>query len=105
MHFPTGLNLLWGSLRKCPGIVERLQGAAPVKGWRKIKDLRKGLKSIFRATSQQVFKGKNEHRKKTICKAILAAGKDVGSKVHGTGGAPACNSRRRKADIGTYRGA
>src|SRR5215210_8946332 len=51
VHFPTDLNLLWDSLRKCLDMIEQLLEIAPVKGWRKIKNLRKSLKSLFRATS------------------------------------------------------
>ena len=66
---------------------ERLQAITPVKGWRKIKHIRKTLKSQFRRTSHQVFKGKTEHLKKQSvqqylqlaealqrrCEALLAA--------------------------------
>lgn len=71
VHFPTDLNLLWDSLRKSLDMIEQLQDITPLKGWRKIKSIRKMLKSLFRATSQQVFKGKNEHQKKTYVKQYL----------------------------------
>ena len=71
VHFPTDLNLLWDSIRKCLDMVEKLQTIGFVKGWRKIKNLRKMLKSLFRATSQQVFKGKNEQKKKQLVKQYL----------------------------------
>ena len=87
VHFPTDLNLLWDSCRKCLDTVVRLQAITPVKGWRKIKHIRKTLKSQFRRTSHQVFKGKTEHLKKQSvqqylqlaealqrrCEALLAA--------------------------------
>jgi transposase, IS5 family len=71
VHFPTDLNLLWDSLRKCLDMVEKLQELTSLKGWRKIKNIRKMLKSLFRATSQKVFKGKDEHQKKQYVKQYL----------------------------------
>lgn len=71
VHFPTDLNLLWDSLRKCLDMIEKLQAITSLKGWRKIKNIRKTLKSLFRATSQQVFKGKDEHKKKQLVQQYL----------------------------------
>ncbi len=71
VHFPTDLNLLWDSLRKCLDMIEKLQDITSLKGWRKIKNIRKMLKSLFRATSQKVFRGKDEHQKKSYVKQYL----------------------------------
>jgi IS5 family transposase len=71
VHFPTDLNLLWDSLRKCLDTIEKLQELTPLPGWRKIKRMRTMLKSLFRATSQHVFKGKDEHKKKQYVKEYL----------------------------------
>ena len=71
VHFPTDLNLLWDSSRKCLDTIEKLQAITPVTGWRKIKHIRKTLKSQFRSTSQQVFKGKIEQAKKQSVKQYL----------------------------------
>src|SRR4028118_1596644 len=71
VHFPTDLHLLWDSLRKCLDTIGKLQEITPLKGWRKIKNVRKVLKSRFRSTSHQVFKGKNEHQKKQYIKQYL----------------------------------
>ena len=71
VHFPTDLNLLWDSSRKCLDMIEKLQKEVPLEGWRKIKYIRKTIKSIFRATSQQVFKGKKEELKKQSVKIYL----------------------------------
>src|SRR6266542_2591232 len=67
IHFPTDLNLLHDSLRKCLDIIEKLKkqtnlpaGRQGLTGWRKIKHIRKTIKSTFRATSHQVFKGKKD---------------------------------------------
>ena len=71
VHFPTDLNLLWDSLRKCLDMIEQLKALTSLQGWRKIKNIRKMLKSLFRATSQKVFKGKDEHQKKQFVKQYL----------------------------------
>jgi hypothetical protein len=71
VHFPTDLNLLWDSSRKCMDIIAKLQKEINLPGWRKIKYIRKTIKSIFRATSHQVFKGKNEATKKQSVKIYL----------------------------------
>ena len=71
VHFPTDLNLLWDSLRKCLDTIEKLQVLTAVKGWRKIKYIRKTLKSQFRRTSHQVFKGKSEQVKKQSVQQYL----------------------------------
>ena len=71
VHFPTDLNLLWDSMRKCLDMIETLQEITFIKGWRKIKNFRKILKSLFRTTSQHVFKGKDEHQKKQYIKQYL----------------------------------
>jgi len=52
-------------------MIEKLQKEVPLEGWRKIKYIRKTIKSIFRATSQQVFKGKKEELKKQSVKIYL----------------------------------
>jgi IS5 family transposase len=71
VHFPTDLNLLWDSSRKCLDMIERLHAITQLKGWRKIKHIRKILKSQFRRTSHQVFKGKVEQAKKQSVKQYL----------------------------------
>ena len=63
--------MLWDSLRKCLDTIEKLQALTPVKGWRKIKYIRKTLKSQFRRTSHQVFKGKSEQAKKQSVQQYL----------------------------------
>jgi hypothetical protein len=71
VHFPTDLNLLWDSSRKCLDTVEALQEETSLMGWRKIKHIRKTVKSKFRSASQQVFAGKNEKQKKEAVKEYL----------------------------------
>jgi hypothetical protein len=71
VHFPTDLNLMWDSVRKCLDMVAKLRERHPVKGMRKIKYIRKEFKSLFRSTSQQVFKGRNEEKKKQAVSIYL----------------------------------
>ena len=71
IHFPTDLNLLWDSSRKCLKVIESLLRLTSLKGWRKIKHIYRTLKSQFRKTSHQVFKGKNEVQKKQSLKEYL----------------------------------
>ena len=52
-----------------------------MEGWRKIKSIRKTLKSQFRATSQKVFKGRDEHQKKQSVKEYLSQAKRLEAKV------------------------
>jgi IS5 family transposase len=79
VHFPTDLNLMWDSARKCLDRVEKLRERAPVKGMRKIKYIRKEFKSLFRSTSRQVFKGRTEEKKKQAVSTYL----DKARELHG----------------------
>ncbi len=81
VHFPTDLNLLWDSGRKCLDMVEDLLELAHIKGWRKIKNIHKTFKSQYRATSQKVFKGRDEHQKKQFVKEYLRQAKNLVEKV------------------------
>lgn len=73
VHFPTDLNLLYDSLRKTLCCIEKIITVNPVifKGWRKIKSIKKETKSIFRACSWQVFKGRKEDVKRYHVKRYL----------------------------------
>jgi hypothetical protein len=74
VHFPTDLNLLWDSIRKCLDMLEKLERVSgKMGGWRKIKYWRSNCKSLFRSASQHVFKGRNEKQKIESVKLYLAA--------------------------------
>ena len=81
VHFPTDLNLLWDSVRKCLDMMEDLREIANVKGWRKIKNIRKTLKSQFRATSQKVFKGRDDYQKKQSVREYLQRARLLEEKI------------------------
>lgn len=73
VHFPTDLNLLWDSLRKCLDMMEKLRSISNLTGWRKIKDLYRKTKSLFRKASQHVFRGggKNEKQRRQSVQEYL----------------------------------
>jgi hypothetical protein len=71
VHFSTDINLLWDSTRKGLDMIELLNGLVQVPGWRKVKSIRKDFKSLFRYTSQIVFRGKDEKKKKEAVKEYL----------------------------------
>ena len=62
---------MWDALRKGLDMVAKLKAETNLKEWRKIKSIRKNVKSLFRSTSQQVFRGKNEKQKKQTVQAYL----------------------------------
>lgn len=73
VHFPTDLNLLYDSLRKTLSCIEKKASTHSeiFKGWRKIKSIKKETKSIYRACSWQVFKGRKEDVKRHMVKKYL----------------------------------
>jgi hypothetical protein len=77
VHFPTDLNLLWDALRKGLDTVEKLTQETKLDGWRKIKLLYRNTKSIFRKTSQQVFRGKKEKQKRQVVQQYLHEAKKL----------------------------
>jgi len=80
VHFPTDLNLLWDSVRKCFDMVKELRKQTNLKGWRKIKHLRSDFKSQYRKTAQQVFKGKKEALKKQSVKQYLSQANNLSAR-------------------------
>jgi IS5 family transposase len=56
-HFPTDMNLLWDSARKCIDIAEWFREKENISGWRKSKAWKREIKSIFRASSKASSSG------------------------------------------------
>jgi IS5 family transposase len=83
VHFPTDLNLLWDSARKCIDISEYLSEKLNLKGWRKSKNWRKEIKTIFRVSSRVSRSGgKNkEERFKNLTVSYLNLCKKLEEKV------------------------
>lgn len=64
VHFPTDLNLLWDSARKCIDIGEWFRDKQGYSGWRKSRLWRKEIKWLFRATSSvRRSRAKDKHQR------------------------------------------
>lgn len=57
VHFPTDMNLLWDSARKCIDISEWFREHENITGWRKSASWKREIKSIFRASSKASSSG------------------------------------------------
>lgn len=51
IHFPTDINLLWDSARKCLDIIELAAKKVNLKGWRKIKVWTRHMNRLYRKTA------------------------------------------------------
>lgn len=85
VHFPTDLNLLWDSGRKCVDLIEKFrdQLGYDLPGWRKAQDWRRRLKTLERSASKIVYGGgaNKETRVRQSVREYLAAGRDLLAKV------------------------
>lgn len=84
VHFPTDLNLLWDTGRKCVDLIEGLLAlSCDLPGWRKFKAWRRRLKACERTASQIVYRGgpNKEARVKAAVRAYLAVGGELSTKV------------------------
>ena len=85
VHFPTDLNLLWDSGRKCVDLIEKYRDrfGYDLPGWRKTKDWRRRLKSLERISSKTVYSGgaNKEARVRQTVRDYLATGRDLSAKV------------------------
>lgn len=97
VHFPTDLNLLWDSSRKCLDIIKLLNERCKLPGWRKIKYIRKTIKSQFRKTSHQVFKGRNEEQKRKEVTEYLRQATELSERCEGAIKNPPVNVLSPKA--------
>lgn len=90
VHFPTDLNLLWDSARKCLDIIKtiHLKYEVNLGGWRKYKCYYKNLKRTLRRTSQACKTGsKSEVSKKNKireAKKYLKYAKELNQKLDET---------------------
>jgi len=81
VHFPTDLNLLWDSTRKCLDMIDKLREEMPLPGWRKSGYLCKELKRHYLAASRQVFRGKKPERKMQAVQAYVDKATDLVRRV------------------------
>ena len=64
VHFPTDMNLLWDSSRKCIDIMEWFKENENISGWRKSKSWKREIKIIFRvSTKTNSSGGKNKAKR------------------------------------------
>ena len=94
VHFPTDMNLLWDSARKCIDICEWYRDNEGEPGWRKSKSWKREIKSIFRASSKASCSGgKNkEDRVQNIVSSYLELCKKLALKVNALLSKPTCFS-------------
>lgn len=69
VHFPTDYNLLWDSARKITDCINKLNIKHDLKGWRKLKDWKRELKSLMREVS--LSKKKSKENQKAITENYL----------------------------------
>lgn len=85
VHFPTDLNLLFDSGRKCLDLIEkyREQFDYRLEGWRKLEDWRRRFKAAERTASKAVFGGGKDKEKRVRASvgSYLETGRELCAKV------------------------
>ena len=83
IHFPTDLNLLWDSARKCMDTVEAILSDYSLEGWRKHKYWYKTIKKDYRNTANiHQKKGKDyQERLKESTEKYLSHSRDLSRMV------------------------
>jgi len=71
VHFPTDMNLLWDSSRKCIDICQWFRDNENQAGWRKSKSWKREIKSIFRASSKASSSG-GKNKQERVQNVVLA---------------------------------
>jgi transposase, IS5 family len=84
IHFPTDLNLLYDSLRKGIEVIGKAIKQDKIEGWRKYKSIIRDVKSLFRASSHQVFRGKNEAVKIELVTNYLKKARELSERLKAT---------------------
>lgn len=84
VHFPTDLNLLWDSSRKCIRLLQVLSETYDIEGWRKWRDWERKIKGQMRICSRiQHGGGTNKaERLEKEAESYLAMVYDLEAKVH-----------------------
>jgi len=70
VHFPTDVNLLWDSGRKCLDLVEKLLKEVSSSGWRKLADWRKRFKSAKLYLDRALYAGGKNKEERVLEKAL-----------------------------------
>ena len=64
VHFPTDLNLMWDSGRKCMSIIGHILGKCQLQNWREWRAWAKKLKRHYRASAEIHRKGGQRYRER-----------------------------------------
>jgi hypothetical protein len=64
VHFPTELNLMWDSGRKCVAIIGHILGKCRLQDWREWRAWRNKLKRHYRASAEIHRKGGRCYRER-----------------------------------------
>lgn len=72
IHFPTDINLSWDSVSKCLNLIERIKSLDnnALSGWRKLKSIRKVIKSKYRKVSN-IHSKKGKHYQQRLEGALV----------------------------------
>ena len=70
VHFPTDINLLWDSVRKCFDIIGFVKQDFDLPGWRKLNFWQSQIKYKFRTTSN-IHRKKGTNYKERLKKAVI----------------------------------
>jgi len=85
VHYPTDVNLLYDSGRKCLDTLKNLEikSKAPLEGWRKLKYWRKALRNRERALTQTLGQGGRNRavRVKEKAEAYLETARNLSAKI------------------------
>lgn len=83
VHFPTDMNLLWDSARKCIDICQKFYSSGEITGWRKSESWKREIKIIFRVSSRtKALGGKNkEERLEKVVSDYLSLSNRLSKKV------------------------
>lgn len=83
VHFPTDLNLLWDSARKCLDMMKYCHVHFGLSGWRKVKNWYRVLKRNFRKSAKACKSGgrNKEKRIKETVKTYLKLAKALNEKM------------------------
>ncbi len=68
IHFPTDINLLWDSGRKCLDVIKLADNVVGLQGWRKTKCWKKKLRNSYRTTAN-IHQNKGQGYKERLNKA------------------------------------
>ncbi len=75
IHFPTDLNLLWDSGRKCYDVIEALKEECTLRGWGKLNYNKKQFRNAYRNTSEIHRKKGGNYKEKLAASTKIYLGK------------------------------